>query len=89
MLALRFQDIDWERRLLILRGPTTKSGRTRIVPIGTQRLIAVLKWLRLDADGRHKSDDALVFSNDVGEPVKSFRSARLTTVLKAHGVAPR
>ena len=88
MLALRFSDIDWRHRLIVLRGPTTKSGRTRVVPIGTQRLIAVLEWLRLDADGQRKPDDAFVFSNGVGEPVKNFRSAWLTTVLKAHGVTP-
>ena len=88
MLALRFGDIDWKRRLIVARGPTTKSRRTRLVPIGTKRLLAVLEWLRLDIDGRHKLDDAPVFSNEVAEPVRSFRSAWLTTVLKAHGIKP-
>ena len=89
MLALRFRDNDWKRRLIVARGPTTKSGRTRLVPIGTNRLLAVFQWLRLDADGKHKPDDAPVFSNEVGELVRSFRSAWLTTVLKAHGIKPR
>ena len=80
MLALRFKDIDWKRRLIVLRGPTTKSRRTRIVPVGTERLLAVLEWLRLDVEGRHKPDDAPVFSDEVGDPVRSFRSAWLTTV---------
>jgi integrase len=48
MLALRFADISWNRWLMKLRGETTKSKRTRIVPITTQRLRAVLEWLRLD-----------------------------------------
>ena len=34
MLALRFGDIDWARQLITLRGPTTKSRRTRVIPIG-------------------------------------------------------
>jgi integrase len=42
MLALRFGDIDWKRRMITLRGATTKSRRTRLVPIGTARLLAVL-----------------------------------------------
>ena len=88
MLALRLGDINWKRRLIGLRGPTTKNRRTRLVPIGTKRLLAVLEWLRLDVEGRHKPDDAPVFSNEVGELVRSFRSAWLTTVLKAHGVKP-
>ena len=51
MLALRFADIDWKRQLIVLRGQTTKSRKTRSVPIATARLRAVLEWLRLDADG--------------------------------------
>ena len=51
MLALRFGDIDWKRRMITLRGATTKSRRTRLVPVGTARLLAVLEWLRLDSNG--------------------------------------
>jgi integrase len=85
MLALQFGDIDWQRQLTRLRGATTKSGRSRVVPIGTGRLLAVLKWLRLDADGKEKPNAALVFSNEAGEPIGSFRRAWVRTVLKAHG----
>ena len=37
MLALRFGDIDWKRRMIILRGATTRSRRTWLVPVGTTR----------------------------------------------------
>jgi integrase len=62
MLALRFGDVDSKRRVIVLRGETTKSRRTRVVPIGTSRLPAVLEWLRLDSTGEHKSDELRVFS---------------------------
>ena len=88
MLALRFDDIDWQRRLIVLRGETTKSRRTRVVPIGTSRLLVVLQWLRLDGAGGLKSDDAPVFSNEAGEPLKTFKKAWLVAVLKAHGIDP-
>ena len=88
MLALRFGDIDWKRQLIVLRGETTKSRKTRAVPIATARLRAVLEWLRLDADGEKKPDDALVFSDEAGEPVGRFRTAWVTAVLKAHGIKP-
>ena len=88
MLALRFKDVDFARGLITLRGETTKSRRTRLVPIATARLRAVLEWLRLDADGEKKPADALVFSDEAGEPVGSFRTAWVTAVLKAHDVAP-
>jgi integrase len=88
MLALRFGDVDWKRRLITLRGETTKSRKTRVVPIGTSRLLAVLQWLRLDSAGELKSDDVPVFSNEVGEPLKTFKKAWLVALLKAHGFDP-
>jgi integrase len=89
MLALRFSDIDWKRRVITLRGATTKSRRTRVVPIGTSRLLAVLEWLRLDSTGGHKSDEVPVFSNELGERVKTFKRAWQVAMLKAHGIDPR
>jgi integrase len=89
MLALRFGDIDWADQTITLRGPTTKSGKTTKIPIATLRLRAVLEWLRLDAAGQRKPDSALVFSNAVGEPIRRFRTAWVSTVLKAHGTKPQ
>ncbi|MEO8521838.1 MAG: site-specific integrase, partial [Acidobacteriota bacterium] len=89
MLALLFGDIDWKRRVITLRGATTKSRRTRVVPIGTARLLAVLEWLRLDSDGERKRNDVPVFSNEAGEPLKTFKKAWVVALLKAHGVDPR
>jgi integrase len=88
MLALRFADIDWNHGLITLRGETTKSKKTRLVPISTQRLKAVLEWLRLDADREKKPDETLVFSDEIGEPLPHFHNTWLRTVLKAHGVTP-
>lgn len=75
MLALRFKDIDFARGLIAPRGETTKSRRTRLVPIATARLRGVLEWLQLDAEGKKKPDDAWVFSDETGGPVGSFRTA--------------
>ena len=88
MLALRFADIDEKRQLIVLRGETTKSRKTRVVPISTARLKAVLDWLRLDADNERKPAEALIFSDETGEPLGRFRTAWVTAVLKAHGVKP-
>jgi integrase len=89
MLALRFGDIDWTRRMITLRGATTKSRRTRLVPVGTARLLAVLEWLWLDSAGERKADDVPVFSNETGEALKTFKKAWAVAVLKAHGVDAR
>ena len=37
---------------------------------------------------RKKLDEALVFSDETGEPVGRFRTAWVTAVLKAHGIKP-
>jgi hypothetical protein len=89
MLALRVADIDWNHWLMTLRGETTKSKRTRIVPITTQRLRAVLDWLRVDVEGKPKSDEPLVFSNEIGEPLPHFHDTWVRTVLKAHAITPK
>ncbi len=85
MLALRFRDVDLPRGLITLRGHTTKSGKSRLVPISTARLRDVLDWLRTDADGQDKPDDAVVSSNEVGEPLRLFHRTWQTLVLRAHG----
>ena len=90
MLALRFGDIDWTRRMITLRGATTKSRRTRLVPIGTARLLAVLGWLRLDSEGEHKARRcARSSATRLERPLKTFKKAWVVAVLKAHGVDPR
>jgi integrase len=89
MFAIRWADVDLEQGLITLRGKTTKSGRTRRVPIGTARLRAVLDWLRIDAGGEKKLAEALVFSNEIGEPMGSLRTTWVLTVLRAHGIKPK
>lgn len=88
MLALRFGDVDLDRGVLTLRGETTKSRRSRVVPISTARLRAILAWLRRGADGLEKPDGSLVFSNEVGEPLRLFHRTWQSLVLRAHGHIP-
>ncbi len=88
MLALRFSDIDSKKQLITLRGTTTKSRKTRVVPISTARLESALKWLRTDADGEEKPADTLVFSDETGEPIRNFRKTWVLTVLRAHSFTP-
>jgi integrase len=88
MLALRFADIDLERGLITLRGETTKSRKTRLVPIATTRLRDVFAWLRRDVEGNAKPLETRVFSNELGEPYRLFHRMWQSIVLKAHGYTP-
>lgn len=89
MLAVRFADVDMKRELITLRGETTKSKKTRVVPISTERLKTVLAWFRMDADGQERPTESRVFANQVGEPVHVQHRTWVTIVLKANGVTPK
>jgi integrase len=88
MLKIRIADVDLARLEITLRGTTTKSAKTRVVPIPTVRLRSVVEWFSLDAKGKEKKPSAALISNEVGEAFGSFRTAWATAVLKAHGIVP-
>ncbi len=88
MLALTWVDVDARPGWLRLRGETTKSGRTRWVPVATSRLAGTLEFLRLDQDGGRRAGDASVFANERGESLQFPQAAWQSTILRAHGVEP-
>ena len=75
MLALCWADFSAKEGWIRVRGETAKSGKTRWLPIGTERLRAVIDFLRLDAQGAPKSSNSPVFSDSVGEPIRYFQTA--------------
>lgn len=98
MLELRVADVDLLRHELTLRGATTKSAKTRRVPIATARIEACLVWLsklRVE-DPQHKGviqeyqkrPTAALISNEAGEALGGFRTAWETAILHAHGHQP-
>ncbi len=88
MLAIRVKDADLERREITLRAPTTKSGKTRSVPISTQRLRAVIEWFSTDDKGNVRPATVPLVVNRFGKRIGSFRTTWETTVLRAHGHVP-
>jgi integrase len=88
MLAIRVKDTDLARSEITLRAETTKSGKTRAVPISTQRLRAVIEWFRTDDEGRSRPGGEPLIVNRFGEPIGSFRTMWETAVLKAYGHEP-
>jgi integrase len=88
MLKIRITDVDLDRLEITLRGSTTKSAKTRVVPIPTVRLKSVIEWFSMDAKGEPKKPEAALISNEVGEAYGGFRTSWATAVLKAHGIVP-
>jgi len=89
MLEITVKDVNIDRGEIVLRGATTKSGKTRTVPISTVRLRAVVEWFLSDAAGRQKPTHASLMSNEAGEPIGTFRRAWEDTNLRAHGYTPQ
>jgi integrase len=69
LLAIEWDQIDWEQGFITLRADETKSGHTRAVPIFDGAMRAWLAWARDNADGCHR-----VFHRD-GTAIKQFRGA--------------
>ena len=74
ILALQWKNVSLERRELILTAAKTKTRSERLVPI-SRRLHAVLEMRQTAADGKRLPPEAYVFGNDIGERVKSVRTA--------------
>jgi integrase len=60
-----------------------------VVPISTERLGAVLQWLRRDVEGNQKSAETPLFSNEVGEPYRLMHRTWQGIILRAHGITPK
>jgi integrase len=82
MMALTWADLAVRPGWIRLRGTTTKSKKTRWVPV-LPNVQAVFDFLGVDAAGEPKPDDARVFSNEVGEPIRSFRTAWVKALVRA------
>lgn len=103
LLALQWRDIDLQRRELTVRAETTKTDKTRHLPI-SDRLAGVLSMERTrietflkTTDAQHLTDQEFaalvarcyVFGDERGAKVANFKRAWETCVLKAHGHAPQ
>jgi len=75
-------DVNLERREFTFPAGNTKDGEERVIPI-THRLAAVLEMARLGPDGTPLRPDACVFGNEVGEPIKSVKTAWGSTLRRA------
>jgi integrase len=69
LLAIEWEQVDWEQEFITLRAEETKSGHTRAIPIFDGDMKRWLTWSKQNADGCSR-----VFHRD-GVPIKDFRTA--------------
>ena len=74
ILSLQWQDLNLERRELVIRAEKSKTRTQRIVPIST-RLLGTVEMRKLDPAGEPFPPDAYVFGDALGRRVKSVRTA--------------
>ncbi len=70
LLALRWADVDLVSNMVTFRGTTTKTARTRRVPLNETAVAALRRWAP-----EHVQADALVFPGDRGKPMASVKTA--------------
>jgi integrase len=68
------RDEQGQARWIVLPAAKTKTAEARVIPIGP-KLRSVLELRRHAPDGSEHPATAYVFGNEVGEPVKSVRTA--------------
>lgn len=81
MLKLRCNDVDLSAGTLTPRGSTTKDAEHRVLPIGTNRLRAVLEWFLAD-----KQPLMPLIDDGFGDGLAGFKTAWENCRLKALGV---
>jgi integrase len=69
LLAIQWNQVDWEQGFITLNAEETKSGHSRAVPIIEGDMRSWLVWSRDHAEGAPH-----VF-HDEGEPIRDFRGA--------------
>jgi integrase len=74
LLSLQWHQVRLAENVLYLPPERTKTAEPRVVPI-SKRLLAVLERRRIGGDGERFADDSYVFGNEVGERVKSVKTA--------------
>jgi integrase len=68
------RDERGQPRWLLLPASKTKTNANRTIPVGP-RLLAELSMRRHAPDGKEQPDTAFIFGNEVGEQIKSIKTA--------------
>ena len=74
ILSLQWKDVNLAKREMTIRAEKAKTRTGRLIPIST-RLASILEMRRSDPTGGDFPADAYVFGNEIGERVKSVRTA--------------
>jgi len=69
LFNLRWSQVDLDKRLLTLSGSTTKSGKTRHLPLNSEAFEVLSQWQQ------QSTREGLVFPSKTGKPINDLRQA--------------
>ena len=69
LFSLDWQDVDFDRAMLTVRGENSKNGRTRYIPLNRKSISALKTWQRQPAQ------EGYVFSSSRGGKLASIHTA--------------
>lgn len=85
LLSLQWAEVSLAHGVIVLPAEKTKTHESRVIPI-TARLKAILEMRKTGPDGKDLPPSKHVFGNEVGEEVKSIKTAWRLTCRRA-GIA--
>lgn len=71
LLALKIQDVDFENRIIFIKGVTSKSKKNRSIPLHFS-LLYHLKSYFIERKKHHSNSDSLIISKVKGTPLTQF-----------------
>ena len=74
LLSLQWRQVRWEQNEIHLLAGKTKAKKPRYMPI-SHRLRAILEMRRHDPAGQELPPEAYVFGNEIGQRVRSVKTA--------------
>jgi len=78
LLKLRWENISFEQRMLTVVGNTSKTGKTRHIPLNDEALNTLKKWK--DQPGLKS---AYVFGDSTGEPLQGMKTSWQNLLVRA------
>jgi integrase len=70
LFALRWRDLDLDRRVLTVTGSTSKSGNTRHLPLSDEAFDVLTAW-----QDRCSDRDGLIFPGSTGQPFHTLKTS--------------
>ena len=94
-MHLQIRDVDIERKMILIRGETSKSGRTRLIPLHSTSVMHLIDYFKERKNYKTayliisaNRDDKLTYEGlrHLIDKIKNLSGARVEAKCSAHGL---